>query len=137
MIVVDTNILSYMTFATEYSARVNSLHEHDPVWEAPVLWRSEFLNVLALYNRKNLIDYQDMLSALDFAERLIGTREHKVSSPDVIDVIVNSSCSSYDCEFIILAKSLGTYLITYDKKLLLEFPSIALKPEDYLTQFKK
>lgn len=136
MIVVDTNVIAYMTFISHHSATVNSLHEHNPVWEAPMLWRSEFLNVISLYYRKNLIDEREALDALEYAERLISKRERQISSSAVIELIVRSKCSSYDCEFVALAKELGTKLVTYDKQILTEFPSIALKPEDYLAQVK-
>jgi predicted nucleic acid-binding protein len=136
MIVVDTNIIAYMTFATGYSSMVSLLHKKNSVWEAPSLWKSEFLNVLSLYYRKRLIDYQETLNALNFAERLIGPREHKVPSKAIVDVVINSTCSSYDCEFIVLAERLGTNLITYDKKIIHEFPAIAINPEAYLAQFK-
>ena len=71
MIVVDTNIIAYMTFSTPYSPIVSALYQKDPVWEAPLLWKSEFLNVLALHYRKGLVNYHEGLNALDFAERLI------------------------------------------------------------------
>ena len=136
MIVVDTNIIAYMTFATQYSANVSSLHEQNSLWEAPSLWKSEFLSVVSLYYRKGLINHQESLQALDFAERLIGTREHKVLGKAVIDTVVNSTCASYDCEFIVLAERLDTKLITYDKKLIQEFEGIAITPEVYLASFK-
>ena len=110
--------------------------EADPLWESPLLWRSEFLSVLSLYHRKKLINYDEAILALDYAQRLIGTREHKVSLEAVVDLAFHSSCSSYDCEFIALAKTLGTKLITYDKQMLQQFPAIAIKPEDYLVQSK-
>lgn len=134
MIVVDTNIIAYMTFPGQHSSAVNSLHEKDSVWEAPVLWKSEFLNVLSLYLRRGIIHYNDGLNALDFAERLIGRREHQLDARQVVDVMADSTCSSYSCEFVVLAKQLRTQLITYDKKLLSEFAQLALTPEQYLEQ---
>jgi predicted nucleic acid-binding protein len=132
MIVVDTGIIAYMTFETRYSGVVSLVHEKNSIWEAPSLWKTEFLNILALYFRTGLIDYHESLNALDFAERLIGSREHKVPASGIVDAVVNSTCSSYDCEFIVLAEKLGTKLITYDKKLIHEFPNTALSPEAYL-----
>ena len=121
-----------MTFPTRFSAAVSALHEHDSVWEAPVLWKSEFLSVLSLYFRKGVIDENQGLHALDFAERLIGRREHSVNPRKVIETMVSASCSSYDCEFVVLARQLGTKLITYDRKLLKEFPQLAVIPEHYV-----
>jgi predicted nucleic acid-binding protein len=136
VIVVDTKVIAYITFATERSSVVASLHERNPVWEAPILWKSEFLNVLSLYYRKKLIDPAEALDALDYAERLMSKRSHQVSPQVIVELIINSTCSSYDCEFVALAQELGTILITYDKKILHEFPTIAMKPEDYLAETK-
>lgn len=134
MIVVHTHIIAYLTFPSAYSSAVGLLHQKNPVWEAPLLWKSEFLNVISLHYRKGLINYQESLTALDFAERLIGSREHQVAARAIIDTVIRSSCSSYDCQFIVLARQLGTVLITYDKKLIKEFSEIALTPEAYLEQ---
>jgi len=132
VIVVDTNIIAGMTFPTDNSSVANLLHQKDPVWEAPVLWKSEFLNILSLFCREGLIDYQEALDALDFAERLVGSREHPVSARAILDAAATTSFSAYDCEFIVLAKQLGTKLITTNKKLTEQFPDIALTPEAYL-----
>lgn len=132
MIVVDTPIIAYMTFETRHSGVVNLLHQKNSVWEAPSLWKSEFLNILALYLRKGLIDQQESLNALNFAERLIGCREYRIPATGIVDALVGSTCSSYNCEFIVLAEKLGTKLVTFDKKLVQEFPNTALTPQAYL-----
>ena len=48
MIVVDTNIVAYLYLPGEHTAAVERLLERDPEWAAPILWRSEFRNILAL-----------------------------------------------------------------------------------------
>jgi predicted nucleic acid-binding protein len=132
MIVVDTNIIAYMTFKTEVTKSVEDLHSRDPVWEAPVLWKSEFLNVLATYFRKKLLLKNEMIDALQFAEKLVDGRTHGVLPSDVIDLVSVSQCSSYDCEFVALAINLDTKLVTYDKRILSQFPAIAVTPDDHL-----
>jgi predicted nucleic acid-binding protein len=54
MIVVDTNILAYLYLPTAFSEQAELLLMRQPKWIAPVLWRSEFRNVLALYLRKKI-----------------------------------------------------------------------------------
>ena len=134
MIVVDTNILAFMTFATPYSRAVSLLHKRNPVWEAPGRWRGQFLNVVSLYYRKGLLDYEESMAALDFAERLIGPREHTLTAREVMDAIVRSNCSACDCEFVALAQKLGTKLITYQHQVIREFPAFAVTPEDFLAK---
>jgi predicted nucleic acid-binding protein len=130
--VVDAHIISLMTFPGRFSSTVSRLHEENPQWVAPALWKADFLNILALYYRKGMIDYSQAAIALDVAERLIGAREHAADAKAIMEVIVNSNCSAYDCEFIVLAKKLATKVITYNKKLIEEFPDLALTPEEYL-----
>jgi len=40
-------------------------------------------------------------------------------------LVKDSDCSAYDCEFVALARQLGTSLVTMDSKLLRAFPQIA------------
>ncbi len=47
MIVVDSNVLAYLYLPGEYTAAAEVLLEHDSDWAAPILWRSEFRNILA------------------------------------------------------------------------------------------
>ena len=51
MIVTDTNVIAYLYLEGERSVQVEKVLEKDPHWVAPLLWRSEFRNVLALYMR--------------------------------------------------------------------------------------
>ncbi len=49
MIVVDTNIITYLFLPTDYTEQAEQLFRQARMWTAPVLWRSEFRNVLAHY----------------------------------------------------------------------------------------
>jgi predicted nucleic acid-binding protein len=125
-----------MTFETPQSNQVGLLHKKNSNWQVPVLWKSEFLNVVALYFRKNIISFKEAYEAIDYAHRLIGVNEHRIGPHTTMELIATSMCSSYDCEFIALAGQLNTRLITYDKLILKEFPEIAINPENYLAQLK-
>ena len=103
---------------------------------APVLWRSEFLNVASLYYRKQLISFQDTFEAYEKANEFVITFEIHSEYKDILNLVRSSACSSYDCEFVALAETLATTLITYDKQLLKEFPEITLTPEQYLAKQK-
>ena len=105
----------------------------DPLWNAPVLWRSEFRNVLSLYLRKDLLDLDDILIILQQAEELLNDNEYKVTSAHVMQLVNSSSCSAYDCEFVALAQFLDIPLITADKKILMEFPKVAKSLDMYLS----
>jgi predicted nucleic acid-binding protein len=125
MIVVDTNILAYLYLPTDYTAKAEDLLQNDPEWAAPNLWRSEFRNVLALYLRKNLLTLEQTAAIQAEAESLLHDREYLVNSLDVLQLVQQSKCSAYDCEFVALAQSLNVPLITMDKQILKDFPRTA------------
>ena len=126
MIVVDTNILAYLYLPTEHTQKVEALLARDSEWIAPTLWRSEFRNVLALYLRKNLLTFDQALAIQSEAEALLQDNEYFVNSHDVLQLVQNSECSAYDCEFVSLAQSMNVQMITMDKKILKNFPETAI-----------
>lgn len=132
MIVVDTNTVAYLYLPTEYTADVEILLDQDPHWIAPLLWRSEFRNILSLYVRKNIIDLDTALQMQGQAERQLTGNEYSVHSTDVLTLARDSGCSAYDCEFISVARSLNTTLVTGDRKLIAAFPDIAVAAKDYV-----
>ena len=126
MIVVDTNVLVYLYLPTEFTTLAERLLEREPEWAAPVLWRSELRNVLALYLRQQLLTFDQAYTIQTAAETLLADREYTVDSFEVLRLVEASECSAYDCEFVVLAKRLGVPLVTGDRKVLKNFPGIAV-----------
>jgi predicted nucleic acid-binding protein len=126
MIVVDSNILAYLYLPGERTAAAEALLGQDPEWAAPVLWRSEFRNILAGYMRRKTITFDQARCLQSEAESLLAGAEFEVDSSSVLELVRDSDCSAYDCEFIALAIKLHAKLVTVDKKLLREFPARAV-----------
>ncbi|MBC5765500.1 type II toxin-antitoxin system VapC family toxin [Ramlibacter albus] len=122
MIVVDTNVIAYFHLQTEHTALAEGLLEQDPEWVAPVLWRSEFRNILAGYLRREDLDFQQACRLQRDAESMFDGSEYDVDSRSVLELVRDSNCTAYDCEFVALAMKLGTRLVTVDKKVLRAFP---------------
>ncbi len=135
MIVADTNIISYLLLPTPYSESVDAAYQLDSEWVAPLLWKSEFRNVLALYLRKEIINLEKALLLQETAESIMTQNEFDVPSSQVLALINESNCSSYDCEFVALAHHLNTPLVTQDKKILKEFPSTAITVAELLSNY--
>jgi predicted nucleic acid-binding protein len=129
MIVVDTNVLAYLWLPGERTANAERLLRRDPDWNAPLLWRSEFRNVLAGCLRRGDVTLETALQIADEAEGQMRGREYSVPSSQVLARIESSECSAYDCEFVVLAEELGVPLFTADEKLLRSFPSVARRLE--------
>ncbi len=134
MIVADTNIISYLLLPTSYSDTVDALYKVDSEWVAPTMWKSEFRNVLALYLRKKLITFETALRLQETAESIMENNEFDIPSSQVLALVNKSSCSSYDCEFVALAQHLNISLVTQDKKVLKEFPSLAISATTFIRQ---
>jgi predicted nucleic acid-binding protein len=132
MIVVDSNMIGYLYLTSERSSQAEQVLHQDAQWAAPLLWRSEFRNVLALYIRKRLLDLDTAQAIMNEALKLMLGQEYEVVSSQVLSLAAQSSCSAYDCEFVALAQDLGVPLITVDKQVLERFSSVATSPDKYL-----
>ena len=126
MIVVDSNVLAYLYLPGEYTAHAETLLERDPDWAAPVLWRSEFRNILAGYMRRKTLTLEQAHGLQAEAESLLADSEFEVDSLAVLELVRDSDCSAYECEFIALAIKLDIPLVTMDGKLLRAFPEHAV-----------
>ena len=133
MIVVDSNIVAYLYLPGPFTAAAEALLEHDPQWAAPVLWRSEFRNILAGYMRRGVLGLDQACALQREAESLLDETGFEVDSLSVLELVAGSDCSAYDCEFVALANQLGTSLVTMDTKLLRAFPerSVPLTPHSW------
>ena len=134
MIVVDTNVIASLWLPNDMDKLAYKILEKDADWIAPLLWRSEFRNVLAMYLRADILDFTIALQVIEEAEQLMGSKEFEVNSTQVLSLVYDSSCSSYDCEFVALADDLNSKLVTFDKKIIKEFPDIAIHPEDFVVK---
>jgi len=131
VIVVDTNLIAYLLLGGEKTPRARSIFERDSKWAAPLLWRSEFGSVLAMFIRQRKLTSDKAMEFMNEAETLMQGEEYQVDSRRVIKLIDSSKCSAYDCEFIALAQHLDLPLITSDKQVLKEFPDTAVSIESY------
>ncbi len=126
MIVVDSNVVAYLYLPGEFTTAAEALLERDPDWAAPILWRNEFRNILAGYMRRKAITLEQANSLQSEAESLLAGAEYEVDSLAVLELVRESDCSAYACEFVALALKLNTQLVTMDKKLLRAFPTRAV-----------
>ena len=114
MIVADTNLIIYLWLTFDNIAIVEKVFRKEPIWSAPLLWKSEFRNVIGRYLRNNLLTQAECIEGMH--------------------LIQVSNCSSYDCEFVALAKDLEVPLLTFDKKMLSEFPEVAIHPKNFIAE---
>ncbi|MDQ6629621.1 MAG: type II toxin-antitoxin system VapC family toxin [Pseudomonadota bacterium] len=124
MIVVDSNVIAYLYLPGEFTVSAEKLLQREPEWAAPLLWRSELRNILALSMRKRLLTFERAFQIQREAEALLADNEYDVDSFEVLELARDSGCTAYDCEFVALAKRLGVKLFTVDTKLRKSFPNL-------------
>jgi predicted nucleic acid-binding protein len=110
----------------KFTEAARALLVSDQNWNAPLLWRSEFRNILLKYVRVNLLSLSDATQLQLEAEDLMKNTEFHVDSEQVLELANQSGCSAHNCEFIAVAKTLGAKLVTADKQVLRAFPGIAV-----------
>lgn len=132
MIVVDTNTLVYLWVPSPRQTIIESLLRIDSNWIAPTLWKSEFRNTLATYMRAGFHTLDQTLIVMAKAEEFMANHEKPVNSSTVLRLSNQSKCTTYDCEFVALAIEQEVPLITHDKKMLSQFPSICMTADQFL-----
>jgi len=102
------------------------------LWAAPLLWRSEMRNVLALYIRKGHLSLADVQQIMKEATDLMQCQEYEVTANQVLELVNISTCSACDCEFVVLARDLNVSLLSVDRQILKNFPDTALSLETFV-----
>jgi predicted nucleic acid-binding protein len=132
MIVVDTNLIGYLLLPGQRSTHAEQALRKDPRWAAPLLWRSELRNVLALYMRRQRLGLDDACRIMAEAVELMAGEEFEVDSAHVLRLAHASGCSAYDCEFVALALNLSIPLVTVDRQVLARFPDVAISLGNFI-----
>jgi len=130
MIVADTNVLAYLFIQGLHTPSAEALLAKEPQWVAPVLWRSEFRNILAGYMRRGDVSFDGAYKILREAESLLAGNEYEPDSLQVLELVRDSECTAYDCEFVAVAMALNAKLATMDKALLKAFPKQTVRLTD-------
>lgn len=131
MIVADTNLIAYLLIEGDSTAMARRALRRDGIWAAPVLWQSEFSNVLAFYMRRRELSLEGAVQLAHEARRLVVGREYRVPQERVLELVSRTSRSAYDCEFAALAQDLSAILVTSDNRLVDAFPGTAVSLAEF------
>jgi predicted nucleic acid-binding protein len=132
MIVVDTNMIAYLLIEGRRSEQAREVHRRDRDWMSPPLWRDEFLNVLCTHHRAGNLSQsavsETWLAALDLMEGF------EVPTDDLQTLLtaLDHGLTSYDARFVVAARTLGTQLVTGDRRVAKACPDLAVHLDDFL-----
>ena len=134
MIVADANLLVYLVFLGDQTPTARAVAARDAEWAAPSLWSSEVLSALGSYVKRGDVSVADASDMYSGATDAIGDREFDPEPAEVLELAARSGCSTYDCEYVAVARALGVPLVTADEEVLRAFPGTAVSPEAFVGQ---
>jgi len=132
VIVADNSLLVYFWLPGDFAGLAEAVKDRDKVWASPVLWRSEFRNVLAGYLRRKVLTEAEANAAYLNVQKDLGANEYSVPTERILTLVLGSDCTAYDCEYVALAQDLGVPLVTMDKQVLKAFPKTAVSLEKFV-----
>ncbi len=132
MIVVDARMIASLLLKSDQTDVVRLVLQKDDEWIAPLLWRSEFRQLLAYYLRKEVLSLRQASLVMQEAEKLMQGGQFDIPSLEILTVAGKYDCSAYAAEYAALALEQGVPLVTMDKVYLHKFPAIAMKPERFI-----
>jgi predicted nucleic acid-binding protein len=117
MQVVDTNIVAYLLLQGDRTAAARALFARDPDWHSDSFVLVEFSNVLATTVRARSLSVAQAREALSQAEQLLEARLLPAAHDASLATAGEFGISVYDARFLVVARTLGTRLVTEDAKL--------------------
>lgn len=132
MIVADANIIVYATLTGDMTPLARRLRGLDPVWVVPSLCRHELANALLSHVKYGNLSGDDIPTVWDSFSLVIDGNEHDMHLPSVVRLAAERDISAYDAQYVALARQIGKYLVTEDKRLISRCPDEAQSLSQYL-----
>ena len=131
MVLVDTNIITYLMIRGDRTAAAQQLYERDSDWCSEAFVMVEFSNVIATYVRTRALSQAQGTKLLAESQAHLSTL-HSVVNTQALESAMQFGISAYDARFISLAKQLKMKLITEDVKLRVAVPALTMSLDDAL-----
>lgn len=134
MIVVDANIIAYLTIESELSREARMVAEIDPDWRVPPLWRYELTSAVTTMIRAGAMNLVQGKLALEQAGKLFSDSERSIDQTAVLDTAMQYGISAYDAQYVALAQREGVQCLTNDGPLAKKTPGVTVLLRQYVTR---
>lgn len=132
MIVVDSNVLTYLLIDGEFTPQAQGVYRKDPMWVMPLLWIHELVNVLTTYLRVERMTLDAAAGLLKNAELLLADRPREPDYRRTLQKAAEYRISGYDAQYVVLAEMFAVPLITEDRALLKAVPQGVMSMKQFL-----
>lgn len=117
MLLVDTNVLTYLLIEGDHTKAAQKLHRRDPDWRSEAFLLVEFTNVLVSSIAAKRMTLSLAVNFLARASALLDGKLARIPHSSVLAVAARYGVSAYDARFLALADQLGSRLVTEDARL--------------------
>ena len=124
MIVDDTNVVAYLVIDGDHTQHAEAVRSRDSDWRVPALFVHEWLNVVAVYLRRGIFERDEAVRVYRRGLAFVNIEPLASDAVTVFNLVEQSKCSSYDCQFVALAQTRNAKLITTDQQVLQAFPAM-------------
>ena len=132
MIVVDANIVAYSVIEGKFTGVARQMARLSPTWVAPLFCRYELANILWFYVKRGALPAKGVTDVWNAMASVFYYHEHEIEVPPIVRLANERDISTYDAQYVALAKRLEVPLITEDKKLRSRCPDETYSMHDYI-----
>jgi predicted nucleic acid-binding protein len=131
VIVADTNLVAYFLVPNVATPHAERVRAREKSWAVPALFRHELLNVLGGYIRQGVMHRDRAARLYRRGLHVVDVRREEPDPLAVFQMAKDSGCSTYDLEFVWLARELNVPLVTSDRQVVKAFPDVAVPLEQF------
>jgi predicted nucleic acid-binding protein len=131
VIVADVNLICYLLIQGKHTALAERVYARDRRWIAPRYHRFELLNVLSNNVRFSGMPREHALAVWNRAFRIVPGFSVEPDPIDVFNASADLGLTTYDCEYLVLARMRKLRVVTADKKMVEAAPDLAVSMEDF------
>lgn len=123
----------YLLIAGEFTADAERVRARDKRWMVPLLFRSEFLNVLSSHVRFLNMPRDTAIKVFRRGIAMVKFADDEPDETAILNLSSATNCTTYDAELVHLSEQLDVPLVTEDLALLRAFPDRAVRLSEFAT----
>lgn len=131
MIVADASLIVAFLLPGPDNALAEQVREKDGFWIAPPRWQVEFVSAIWKKLKVGQIDLRTAGELFGHLEEVVA-QSLWVDPREVLETAIAVNHSPYDCEYVVLARTVGIRLVTFDQPLRERFPDVAFAPGRFI-----
>jgi predicted nucleic acid-binding protein len=124
MVAIDSNVLAYLLIDGNQTAHARALLDRDADWHSDAFVLIDLTNVLASAVRLRGLGLSQATTVLSNAQSVIEPGLHAVPHADALALAARYRVSAYDARYLVVARELGTRLVTEDARLRKAAPTL-------------